>query len=118
MIRLVPGLVLGVLAVYAASGRTLPLIGNGKGAFWLLAILGFAVHAAICTANVVPSGLPITLGVTLGLITLLLFGAVATGLRPGFLATDRQALVALAAIIAVKVTIATGSAAVTALRNR
>jgi hypothetical protein len=97
------GAVLYTLAVLA--GTRLPLITSGRAAFFGLAAIGFAM----CTAGMakVTSGLgwthPISLvGMVLGVGALALVGVVTFGIRLPFIASDRAALILLAALIVVK----------------
>ncbi|HEY3317125.1 MAG TPA: hypothetical protein VGK50_01705 [Coriobacteriia bacterium] len=115
----IPGLVLAGAALYAAIGRELPLVGSGKGAFWTLAILGFAVCAPGIGSAIEGGGFTSPLfvvGAVLGVLAMVLAAAVTTGIRPAFLATDAQLVVAIASIIVLKVAIATANAAVAAAR--
>ncbi len=115
----IPGLVLAAAAVYVATGRALPLVGNGKAAFWTLAIVGFAVCTPGIGSAIQSGGFTgplFVVGALLGVLAVVLAVAAATGIRPAFLATDAQLIAALASIIGVKVVVATTHAALAAVR--
>ena len=105
MMALVPGLALAGLAVLAALGSGLPFMGSGRIAFWVLAVLGFAVHGAICAGSQIH--LPkaaIGAGVALGVFAIGVAVAVAFGCQP------KGAVNVIAAVIGLKVAIFTGVA--------
>jgi hypothetical protein len=122
----IPGSIVGAVAVggaYLASrGIQLPVLSSPRAAFWAVAIVGMVACApglnSVLTAGgsgamswVSPAAVA---GSVLGVAGLALMASVAFGFRLPYVANDTQALVALGAIVALKVVIALGNGAVLA----
>lgn len=104
----------GVYVAYAAAtGRGVPLVGGGKGALWTAAALGMTacgvagIGAALERTGGSWNDPFMIAGCVLGVAGLAVVASAATGVRPSFLAEDRDAFLALAGIIAAKVAVST-----------
>jgi hypothetical protein len=122
----IPGGILGAVAItgaWAASrGIQLPVVSSTRAAFFAVAVLGIAACAPGIGAAITAGGTGAVswlnpaaiIGSVLGVAALALIASVAFGFRLPLVADDSQALLALAAIIAVKIAVALGNGVVLA----
>lgn len=96
------------LVAAVGLGVKIPVIGNGRAAFYTLAVMGWIMCQLVF--RVPPETYargwlnPFTLaGIAVGVVILLLVGAVFFHVRMPLLATDRAATLALGAMMAVQV---------------
>lgn len=100
------GILAAALVAAVGLGANVPVVGNGRGAFFALAIMG----AIMCKRGVVPwlgFSDPFTVaGTIIGVINLLLIGSVLFHLRLPLITNVRAATLTLGALMAVKVVLA------------
>lgn len=99
--------IIGAAIVIAVmTGVKIPVIGNGKGAFFALALVGMQLCGKAFTIGFLPHN-PITwVGVALGVFNLLLVAAVIFRLHLPLITTERAATLALGLSMAAKVVLA------------
>jgi len=98
-----------LLALVTLAGVRLPILVNDRTAFYALAAAGFLACSLGMAKIAMEQGWtnPITwTGIILGVLALLLVTAVYFGFSVPFLTSDRDALIALTAIVGVKVALA------------
>lgn len=102
--------ILGILSVALVAavgfGFSIPVIGNGRAAFFLLAVMGMRLCGQALKDGFLPHN-PVTwVGVIIGTFNLLLVGAVLFHVRVPLITTEREATLALGASMALKVGLA------------
>ncbi len=107
IITLVLGLLAAGLVFMVLTGRDIPIVGNGAGALLTLGIIGIAM-CTLSGIGSVQSTLgwthPLTIaGSILGVLALLVVALPLFGVRLPLIADTRSAILALAAIMLVKV---------------
>lgn len=100
------GILSAVLVAAVGFGANIPVIGNGRAAFFTLAVMGMMLCGQAFTDGFLPHS-PVTwVGVVIGMFNLLLVGAVLFHFRLPLITTERAATLALGAAMAVKVGLA------------
>lgn len=106
MTSVVLGLISAALAGTVAFGYKLPLIGSPRAAFFVLMVLGMAMCSRRMEIQKFGWTNPFNiLGMVIGTVGLILVVAVAFRIKLPMIDSDRTAVLALAAIMALKVAV-------------
>lgn len=101
------GILSAGLVAAVAAGVNIPVLGNGRAAYFTLLVLGFAMCARAMKLETYGWTNPFNIaGIVLGSLALLLTVAVLFRIPLPQITTDKAAIIALAAIMAIKVVVA------------
>lgn len=100
------GALSAALVAAVAMGANVPVIGNGRAAFFTLAVMGAILCGQAFTGGFLPRN-PITwVGAAIGVLNLLLIFAVLFHIRLPLITTERAATLTLGASMALKLVLA------------